>query len=272
PARLTVVYANLLRPPKKGAPSPLQPALMDRWARICFGVAPMPRDGLGLVLDQVRKLVSERELDRLTDRELLKCYAKKRDAEAFSVLVQRHGLMVFHVCRRLLYDSHDVEDVFQAAFLILMRRAGSHKWEESVGHWLHLVAYRLALRVHKNARRRLPLGSTVIASTGADPMAEVSGRELCAVLDEELSRLPAKYRMPLVLCCLEGFARDEAARQCGLSLDQLKRRLARGRVLLRQRLARRGFTLSAVFAAALWTEKSSASALPGSLVQRVGHS
>src|SRR5437660_1606067 len=221
----------------------------------------MARDDIGLVLEHVRKVLAGKDLGRLTDRELLKRFAQERDAEAFAALVQRHGPMVLSVCRRMLRNDHDVEDAFQATFLILVRKAGTHKWDESVGNWLYVVAYRLGLRIRKGAARRFLTGNVAMAST-ADPLTDVSGRELCLVLDEELCRLPDQYRTPLVLCCLEGLSRDEVARQCGLSLDKLKRRLAKGRLLLRQRLARRGFALSTVLGAALCTERSTASVLP----------
>jgi RNA polymerase sigma factor (sigma-70 family) len=224
------------------------------------------RDDVSLVLDHVRKMLAGQESVRLTDRELLQRFARNRDAEAFAALVQRHGRMILNVCRRLLQTSQDVEDAFQATFLILVRKSGTQRWQESVGTWLHLVAYRVALRLRTAQQRTAPLDARSHASPAADPLAEVSGRELSNVLDQELSRLPEKYRAPLVLCCLEGRTRDEAAQQCGLSLDQLKRRLAKGRVLLRQRLGRRGFTPAPILAATLCAEKSTAGALSGQMV------
>src|SRR5262249_34467274 len=154
---------------------------------------------------------------------------------AFAALVRRHGTMVHAVCRRVLRDPHAADDVFQATFLALASRAGNPSWRESVGGWLHVVAHRLALRAPAHARRRRRYEDRAGASTPGDPLEEITGRELCVALDEELGHLPVHCRAPLVLCCLEGATRDEAAQRLGWSLAMLKRRLARGRALLHDR-------------------------------------
>ncbi len=181
----------------------------------------------------------------LSDRELLHRFAALGDELAFAALVRRHGPMVLSTGRRVLSDAHDAEDVFQAAFLTLARRAGARGWDESVAGWLHTVTYRLALKVRAEARRRAARQMGMPPRPAPDPLAEVSARELCAALDEELNRLPEKYRAPVLLCCLEGLSRDEAARRLGWSFGALKGRLERGRDLLRERLRRRGLALSA---------------------------
>ena len=202
-----------------------------------------------------------------SDRELLHRFAQRQDEAAFAALVRRHGSMVLGVARRALHNVHDAEDVFQAAFLTLARKAPSGRWDESVAGWLHVVTRHLALRCRAaNARRTVRETGHARDGhgrpAGADPLAAVSGRELCAVLDEELSRLSEHHRAPLVLCCLEGASRDEAARQLGWSLGTLKRRLGEARSLLRQRLARRGLAPAAVLSAALVAEGARAAVPP----------
>ena len=122
--------------------------------------------------------------------------------------------------------------------LVLSCKAASLQRQESVGNWLYGVAYRLALKARSQAARRFARPSRAAASAPTDPLAQLTGRELIEVLDDELAHLPHKYRAPLVLCYLEGTARDEAAQQLGCSLSTLKRRLECGRERLRTRLAR----------------------------------
>src|SRR5262249_43935879 len=147
--------------------------------------------------------------------------------------------MVLKVCRRILSDSHDVEDAFQATFLVLVEKAGSICTRDSVGSWLHGVAFRVAScsRATAARRRRLELKQAeLIAFRTPDD----GGSDLASVLHEEVARLPEKYRAPIVLCDLEGHTYDEAARQLVWPLGTVKSRLARGRERLRSRLARRG--------------------------------
>ncbi len=216
-----------------------------------------------LILGHIRKLVAAERDDQQPDRLLLERFAGQRDEAAFTALVRRHGSMVWRVCRRVLHDWHDAEDVFQATFLTLARKAASIRKQESLSCWLHGVAYRLSLQVHADARkRRNRLGSTANVSP-ADPADDLTWRELRSVLDEELNRLPEKYRAPLLLCYLEGQTRDEAAQQLKCPLGTLKSRLERGRELLRTRLTRRGLTLS-VGLLATGLSQSTSSALPPS--------
>jgi RNA polymerase sigma factor (sigma-70 family) len=200
------------------------------------------------VVRALGRIVAEGASAGVSDRELLGRFAARRDEAAFAALVRRHGPMVLWTCRRVLHDWHDAEDVFQAAFLTLARKAAAPGWQDSVANWLYLVAYRLALKTRAEVRRRGVREAVPAPRTSPDPLVEVSGRELCAALDEELSRLPATYRAPVLLCCLEGMARDEAAQQLGWSFGTLKGRLERGRELLRRRLSQRGLALSAALA------------------------
>jgi RNA polymerase sigma factor (sigma-70 family) len=183
-----------------------------------------------------------------SDRELLGRFVAGRDEAAFAEVVRRHGALVLGLCRRVLGHPDDAEDAFQATFLTLARKAGSTAWGNSVGGWLYGVARHLALKARAAAARRAAHEGRARPRPPADPLADVRLREAQAILDEELARLPEKYRGPIVLCCLEGAARDEAAQQLGWPLATLKSRLEQGRDLLRRRLARRGLTLSAVLA------------------------
>lgn len=206
--------------------------------------------------------------DSLTDRELIERFAARRDEDAFAALVRRHGPMVLRVCRRVLHEGHDAEDVFQGAFLVLSRKAASLRRRDSVGCFLHDVAYRLALKARTQlARLRMHEKQVAVEKRAEDPLAELSVREAQAILDQELSRLPEKYRAPLVVCCLEGKTRDEAARQLGWSAKLVKSRLEQARERLHQRLTQRGLTLPATLAATLLAEQTALAALPAALVR-----
>jgi C-terminal peptidase prc len=194
-----------------------------------------------------------------TDRQLLERFAATRDEGAFAALVGRHGRLVWGVCRRALRHAQDAEDAFQATFLVLARRAASVRWRDSVANWLYGTASRVAAELRtRNARDRARLERHRRAQ---EPLPDAAARELCAALDEELTRLPEQYRAPLLLCYFEGRTSDQAARQLGWSLRTLERRLAQGRELLRGRLTRRGLTLPA----ALLTATFSGEALPADL-------
>jgi RNA polymerase sigma factor (sigma-70 family) len=213
----------------------------------------------GVLVRRLRAAAAGGECERAGDGELLARFVRRRDEAAFAALVRRHGAMVFGVARRQLREPADAEDVLQATFLLLARRAGAIRRPDSVGCWLYGVALRLARRsLVTTARRRLHETragrADRVASNRSDPPAELSLREARLALDEELARLPEKYRAPLVLCCLEGRTRDEAAGQLGWSVGLLKSRLEQARKLLHRRLVRRGLTLSGALAAGLFAE------------------
>jgi len=195
----------------------------------------------------------------LTDGQLLECFLGRRDEAAFEALVRRHGPMVLGVCRRVLHNQHDAEDAFQATFLVLVRKAASIVPRELVGNWLYGVAHRTALAAKvANARRRLK-ERLVRDMPRPEALAEATEQDWLPLLDQELSRLPDKYRVPVVLCELEGRARKEVARQLRLAEGTLSSRLATARKLLAQRLARHGIALSCgVLAAALAPNGASA--------------
>jgi RNA polymerase sigma factor (sigma-70 family) len=179
---------------------------------------------------------------------LLQRYVDQRDEAAFTALVGRHGPLVLGVCRRLLWDDRDVEDAFQATFLVLARNAGQVRRPSSLAAWLYGVARRVALRARKVAAVRCSdaQASADLRSKEADPLARLSARELLDALDEELARLPEKYRLTLVLCTLDGLTVEQAAVRLGATPGVVRGRLQRGREQLRRALARRGLTLSAV--------------------------
>jgi RNA polymerase sigma factor (sigma-70 family) len=224
--------------------------------------------------EYLRRLRIRHEADGATDAALLGRFISDRDETAFAALVDRHGPLVFHVCRRVLGDVHDAEDALQAAFLVLARKAAIVQPRESLTAWLHAVAHRVALKARSARVRRLRLiavpGPQQLAVLAADPrpdpLAEISARELVAVVDEEVRRLPEAYRLPVILCCLEGRSLEEAARQLGWTPNSVKGRLQRGRARLHARLVRRGLSLSAALAAVELSRPPVPAALLGPLL------
>jgi RNA polymerase sigma factor (sigma-70 family) len=215
----------------------------------------------------VRQL-RQRETDRCGDRpdqELLERHLAG-DPAAFERLVRRHGSAVLAVCRGVLGHEADAEDAFQATFLTLWRGAGSIRQRGAVGGWLCGVAYRTAVKALHAAGRRRRHEHRAAQAEAVSASPDLSWREACATLHEELNRLPERFRLPLVHCYLQGLSRDEAAKQLGWSAGAVKGRLERGRLLLRDRLARRGITLSAGLLAALG-DSATASTVPPRLIQ-----
>jgi RNA polymerase sigma factor (sigma-70 family) len=196
-------------------------------------------------LASVRRWLARAEADAAADADLLRRFAQDRDEVAFGALVDRHGPMALGVARRVTGDHHAAEDILQAVFLQLARSAGSFRRPAAVAAWLHRTTYRLALTALRARRRRQRAEGGASARPSPDPLADLSARELLAALDEELRRLPEAFRLPLVLCCLEGRSVEEAAAQLGQSTGSVRGRLARGRRRLEARLARRGLTFAA---------------------------
>jgi RNA polymerase sigma factor (sigma-70 family) len=227
----------------------------------------MQKTPIPTVLRHLRQLMGRTAAASVTDGELLTRFVARREEAAFTTLMERHGGMVLGVCRRLL-DHHDAEDVFQATFLVLVRKAIAIRKHESVGSWLHGVAYRLAAkaRVQGAQRRHHERHSADLRDTAVS--SETACRELQQVLDEELQRLPDRFRLPLIHCCLEEQTHEEAAKTLGLPVGTVKSRLVRGKERLRKRLARRGLTLSGpAFATWLAVSGGASAGLPTLLSQ-----
>jgi RNA polymerase sigma factor (sigma-70 family) len=223
-------------------------------------------------LHSLHQLTAAHVAAELSDRQLLERYAGRGDEAAFAALVRRHGPLVLGVCRRLLRDGHAAEDAFQATFLVLARRAGSVARPEALGPWLHGVAARVALKARAQAaRRRAGERQAAARAPTATAPEDLGWRDLRPVLDEAVSALPEKLRVPFVLHYLEGRTVTAVARQLGCPRGTVATHLARARQRLRAWLVRRGVTLSAAALAAVLARNLAARAaaplLPGPLVK-----
>jgi RNA polymerase sigma factor (sigma-70 family) len=202
----------------------------------------------------------------LTDGQLLELFLLHRDEAAFEALVRRHGPMVLAVCRRVIGNLHDAEDAFQASFLVLARKAASVSPRDAVGNWLYGVAYRTAIRARAVCARRWAREKQVknmphLKTEPADPL---QGFE--PLLDRELNRLPDKYRLPLILCELEGRLRKDVARQLKVPEGTLSSRLATARKMLARRLARHGLATSGAVLATMFSQNGASASIPSRLV------
>jgi RNA polymerase sigma factor (sigma-70 family) len=221
---------------------------------------------LGNVLDHLRTAVSLPEDAGQPDGLLLERYVSARDEVAFEALLRRHGPMVLAVCRRLLANPDDAEDAFQATFLVLVQKADSVVPREKVGSWLHGVACRAAHKARTAAARRRDRERQLRTMPDPATLAEGLWNDLEPLLDLELGRLPDKYRLPIVLCDLEGKTRAEAARQLGWPEGTVAGRLARARALLARRMSRHGLPCSAGVLAAVLAQNATSACVPGSLL------
>ncbi len=225
----------------------------------------MPREPSAAILDPLRRLIGRQSGSTLTDAQLVENFVARRDEASFEVLVWRHGAMVFALCQRILRDAHEAEDAFQAAFLVFARKAGGIGRGEAVAPWLYKVAYRIALRLRAaRAKRGVPgePPAGLPAPTGDD----TDWHDLRPVLDDEIARLPEKYRAPFVLCYLEGRTNEEAAAQLGCPKGTVLSRLSRGRERLRARLSRRGVALTATALALTLSHNAAQASVPAALV------
>src|SRR5438128_4434454 len=204
----------------------------------------MAKESLGNVLDYIRQIAGGPGSQELTDQELLHGFAVDRDEAAFAVLVQRHGSLVWGVCRRVLHQIQDAEDAFQATSLVLARKAGRIRWPADVSNWLYAVAWRVALKAKSNANRRQRQAEEFQDMPAPEANGDSAWLEIRPVLDEELNRLPLKYRAPVVLHYLQGKTYAQAAQTLGWPAGTVSTRLAQARNLLRRRLARRGIGLT----------------------------
>jgi RNA polymerase sigma factor (sigma-70 family) len=221
---------------------------------------------LGAVLHQIHRLAAPRGSGPGADRELLEAFATGRDEAAFAALVGRHGPMVLRVCRRVLGNHHDAEDAFQATFLVLAQHSSAIRKRDTVGGWLHGVAYRTAMKAKRSAVRRRHHEARV---TPPAPQAAPSPSwgEVQSALDAELQRLPERLRSAFVLHVLEGKSGPQAAAELGCKEGTLYSRLAQARQLLRRRLVRRGIELSALLAALAVADGAGKAAVPAALAK-----
>lgn len=225
----------------------------------------MPIAPVNAIVDHLRRAVL-RDGTGLSDAELLEAFLARKEEESFAALVERHGPMVLGVCRRVTRNHHDAEDAFQATFLVLARKASSVKPREMVGNWLHGVAYRIALKARAMATKRKTREQQVTEMPEPQVVSPEPGRDPQPLLDQELNGLPEIYRLPILLCDLEGKTIKEAMRQLGWPQGTVAGRLARGRKLLAKRLANRGVVLSAGSLASVVSREMASAGVPPSLM------
>jgi RNA polymerase sigma factor (sigma-70 family) len=218
------------------------------------------------IVGHLRRVVLLRDRHVLADSELLESFRARGDEAAFEILVKRHGPMVLGVCRRVIGNVHDAEDAFQAVFLVLAKKAASIARCDLIGNWLYGVAYRTALQARGRLGRRRAREMQVKDMPQPMVSLDFELRELHQVLDLELNKLPDKYRVPIVLCDLEGRSRKHVASQLRIPEGTLSSRLAKGRQLLARRLVRHGLALPAGALTAALTQQAASAAVRTGLV------
>jgi RNA polymerase sigma factor (sigma-70 family) len=209
----------------------------------------------GLVTSAIESLLRSGTLIGLSEQDLVERFVREGDRRAFEAIVARHGPLVLAVCQQILADSNDADDAFQATFLVLIRRASSVRRPGSLASWLHGVAYRIALRIKRGNRPCRLLHDP----PGRQAPCPVEERENLVLLHQEIDRLPPKYRLPIVLCYLEGMTHDVAASQLHWPVGTVRGRLARARDQLRERLTRREVTLAVGFMNKVWLDQATLS-------------
>ncbi len=203
----------------------------------------MPSVNQGALVESIQRLFESGTTASLPEHQLLDRFRTRGDESAFEAIVHRHGRMVIGVCRHVLDDEHDVEDAFQATFLILVKKARSIRDREVLGSWLYGVARRVAARARADSRRRRSRERIGLEEIDMPDHRDdgIQSNELRAILDSELDGLPTRFRAPLILCDIEGQTHEQAAVELRCPVGTVKSRLARGRERLRSRLIRRGF-------------------------------
>ena len=218
------------------------------------------------ILRSIDQIFNQGSATGLSEWDLLRQFATRGDEAAFEALITRHGPMVLSACRRLLHDPGDVEDAFQATFLVLLRRAGSLRDSGPLSPWLYGVAYRVAARVRARSARRPGEERKIARSEAVQSSTDIERHELRGILDEEINRLPEKYRRPLVLCYLEGQTHEQVARRLRCSEGSVRGRLDRAREKLKIRLTRRGVAPSVAMITGVLTADLATAAVPSSWV------
>ena len=223
---------------------------------------------MGAVLQQICDAVLAQDASGRTDARLLECFRDHHDEIAFEALVRRHGPMVLGVCLRVLRNPQDAEDAFQTTFLVLVRKAASIVPPGMVANWLYGVAYQTAIKARAMANRRGAKERQVMGTPepAAPEDAETHWHELRPIIDDELARMPAKYRAPLVLCDIEERSYKEVAEQLGWPEGTVAGRLSRARAMLANRLSRRGVVLPIGVLAALLTQNAASACVPDATV------
>src|SRR5262245_30783040 len=211
----------------------------------------MAKTAYSAILQFIRRISVDPRMRVSPDQELLQRLPGEQDEAAFEAILRQHGPIVLDVCRGVLANEADAEDAFQATFLVLARKAASIRKAATLASWLHGVAYRTALKARAESAQRRKHEAHVPERPASGPDS-LTWTEVRGVLHEELNRLSERHRRPLVLCYLQGKTQDEAAALVGLSKGTLKRRLERGRALLRERLVRRGLGPAALLLASGW--------------------
>jgi RNA polymerase sigma factor (sigma-70 family) len=220
---------------------------------------------LSSVLRYIRKVVDGPNSDLVADSQLLGRFVSHQNEAAFTTLVERHGPMVMGICRRILCNCHDAEDAFQATFLVLVRRARDIREPDRLANWLYGVAYRTATKAKADAVRRQAREDQAVDQRANAREDQGLWYDLRPILDEEINLLPAKYRIPVVLCYLQGKTNEEAARHLGWPKGTVATRLARARERLRHRLTRRGIALSTAVMATTLSQATASGALPATV-------
>ncbi|WP_435011064.1 RNA polymerase sigma factor [Tundrisphaera lichenicola] len=230
------------------------------------GADTMKLGAAGSTIRDIGSLFEGGSIAGLGEVQLLERFVVRRDGPAFAALVARHGPMVLGVCRRILTDPHDIEDAFQATFLILVRKAGSIRDRDRLAPWLFGVARKVANRARLDRSRRRArevTGSELVAEA---PTFDEHRAELGRALVEEIDRLPDSLRIPVILCCVEGLSYDEAADELGSTEPAIRGRLARARERLRGRLTRKGFAPSLGALGVFFSAEAASSAVPATLM------
>jgi RNA polymerase sigma factor (sigma-70 family) len=228
----------------------------------------MRQQSLSVVVRHLHRLASRGEMAEVSDVQLLERFVGERHEPAFIALLNRHGAMVFGVCQRILTQTQDAEDAFQATFLALVQKARSVGKRGTVSGWLYRVAYRIAMKARVSRVRRTTREREAGANHFSQPEAESVWQEIRPLLDEELHQLPEKYRLPIILCYLEGKTYTEAARALGWTKGTVSGRLALARNLLRERLIRRGLVLTPSLFGTLISRGTAGAAVPANLSAR----
>ena len=226
----------------------------------------MAAEPVNSLLEYLHRMAQEHEYSDASDGSLLEQFVTERNESAFAALVQRHGQMVWGVCRRLLHSHHDTEDAFQATFLILALKASSIVPRGMVANWLYGVASRTALKARAIATRRRKTEMQVNEMPVPIEEESVSSSDIRSLIDDELSRLPDRHRAVVVLCDLEGNSRSEAARHLGVPEGTIAGWLARGRAKLAQRLSQRGVVLSGSGLALVHSHSAASDQIPVALM------